>query len=276
MDIYRMWKSTSTIRSVFAHGVLVSIISVSSFVRAEEGTPGPDEKPTGQSADKPVPDQPAKEKSLLDKLSDELLKEIDDTPGFESGKPKDGADKMDRAVKGMRSAGDKLDEGMTADETQKIQKQVIQDLEDIINQLENPPPSQGGGEGGGGSNGGRSGRSSRGGGGSSLRRSSMQRGGQQGTAAGQAQKQAGIADEQRGGTTSENATDSSKQSQSDRKAAEEAARRRKLEMDIWGHLPPHVREELLNTYGERMLPKYEHLVKQFYEALSTQGDTKKK
>ena len=104
----------------------------------------------------------------------------------------------------------------------------------------------------------------------------MQRGGQQGTAAGQAQKQAGIADEQRGGTTSENATDSSKQSQSDRKAAEEAARRRKLEMDIWGHLPPHVREELLNTYGERMLPKYEHLVKQFYEALSTQGDTKKK
>ena len=47
-------------------------------------------------------------------------------------------------------------------------------------------------------------------------------------------------------------------------------------MDIWGHLPPHVREELLNTYGEKMLPKYEHLVKQFYEALSTQGDPKKK
>jgi acyl-CoA reductase-like NAD-dependent aldehyde dehydrogenase len=70
--------------------------------------------------------------------------------------------------------------------------------------------------------------------------------------------------------------DSSKQSQQDRKEAEEAARRRKLEMDVWGHLPPHVREELLNTYGERMLPKYEHLVKRFYEALSTQSDSKTK
>ena len=77
-------------------------------------------------------------------------------------------------------------------------------------------------------------------------------------------------------TASENGVDSSKQSQQDRKEAEETARRRKLEMDVWGHLPPHVREELLNTYGERMLPKYEHLVKRFYEALSTQGESKTK
>jgi hypothetical protein len=47
-------------------------------------------------------------------------------------------------------------------------------------------------------------------------------------------------------------------------------------MDIWGHLPPQLREELLSTYGDRMLPKYEQLVNQFYEALSNQGDSKKK
>ena len=92
----------------------------------------------------------------------------------------------------------------------------------------------------------------------------------------QGQASSGSTEEQDGGETSENGTDSSPKSQVDRKAAEEAARRRKLEMDVWGHLPLHVREELLNTYGERMLPKYEHLVKQFYEALSTQGDPKKK
>jgi hypothetical protein len=53
----------------------------------------------------------------------------------------------------------------------------------------------------------------------------------------------------------------------------EAARKKKLEMDVWGHLPPHLREQLLNTYGERMLPKYENLVKKFYESLSEQKQT---
>ena len=93
---------------------------------------------------------------------------------------------------------------------------------------------------------------------------------------GQAQQKPENEQDQGAGMSSENPTDSSKQSQAERKAAEEAKRRQKLEMDIWGHLPPHVREELLNTYGERMLPKYEQMVKQFYEALSTQGDSKKK
>ena len=58
------------------------------------------------------------------------------------------------------------------------------------------------------------------------------------------------------------------------KAAAEAARKKKLEIDVWGHLPPHLRDQLLNTYGERMLPKYEQLVKQFYEALSEQNEAK--
>ena len=100
--------------------------------------------------------------------------------------------------------------------------------------------------------------------------------GSKGKSSGKAQQKPGDAQELAGGTSSEDGVDSSKMSQADRKAAEEAARKQKLEMDVWGHLPQHVREELLNTYGERMLPKYEHLVKQFYEALSTQGETKKK
>jgi hypothetical protein len=95
-------------------------------------------------------------------------------------------------------------------------------------------------------------------------------------AGGQAQQSPGIPQNEKGETANENGTDSSKQSHADRKAAEDSKRRQKLEMDIWGHLPPHVREELLNTYGEKMLPKYEQMVKQFYEALSTQGDSKKK
>jgi len=78
---------------------------------------------------------------------------------------------------------------------------------------------------------------------------------------------------QSGGQEKKVAEGSEERSESERKAAEEAARKKKLEMDVWGHLPPHLRDQLLNTYGERMLPKYQHLVKQFYEALSEQADT---
>ncbi len=255
------------------------------------GQEAPPEKPNEEKPVEESKQETPKEKSLLDRLGEELLKEIDDAPGGNPDQPKDKTDKMDRAVKGMRQAGEKLDEGVTAEETQKIQQQVIKDLEDIINQLQNPPPSQGGGGGGGGSSGGGGGGagsnssgSRRGGngssssrrGGSPLRRSSQQQKGGEGMAKGNPQQIPGMPQDQDGESASENGMDSSKQSQGDRKAEEEAKRRQKLEMDIWGHLPPHVREELLNTYRERMLPKYEHMVKQFYEALSTQSDPKKK
>ena len=253
---------------------------MSAIVKADDST-APTSKPTEQTS-KPDPDKKPQERSLLQKLGDDLLQPVDDTPGASSAPTKaDNVDKMDRTVKGMRTAGGKLDEGLTTEETQKIQKQVIKDLEDIINQLENPPPNPnpngGGGGGAGGGGGGNSSRNRRGGGGSSQSQSGRsQKSGRRGTSAGQQQQNPENSDEKSGGQQSEHAKDSSAKSQTERKAAEEAARRRKLEMDIWGHLPVHLREELLSTYGERMLPKYEQMVKQFYESLSTQSDPKKK
>lgn len=225
------------------------------------------------------PTEKPKERSLLEKLGDELLREVDDTPGAKPEQVDEKVDKMDRAVKGMRTAGTKLEDGLTAGETQAVQKQVIKDLEDIINQLENPPPPNpngggggggGGGSGGGGGTTGRGGR--RGGRGSSMRMRSPQHAG---GSAGQQPQGAAPSGEAAGAQIGANGTDSSKMTQAQKQAAEEAARRRKLEMDIWGHLPAHLREELLSTYGDRMLPKYEQMVKQFYEVLSVQGDSKK-
>lgn len=264
-------------RSLFHCIAMIFALSVSPSVWGDDAKPASAEKE--KSAEKttkePVAEEKPKERSVLEKLGDELLKEVDDTPGADPNKPGDGSDKMERAVKGMRSAGGKLDEGITAGETQKIQKQVIKDLEDLIDQLENPPPDQGGGGGGGGggSGGGSSSSRNRGGGGSSSQRMRRPQGaGSRGMGSKQQQTNA----EQKSGEHENSAgTESSKQTREDRKAAEEAERRRKLEMDVWGHLPAHLREELLSTYGNRMLPKYEQLVKQFYEALSTQGDSKK-
>jgi hypothetical protein len=250
------------------------------LVASDEAT---NEKTAKKQASEPAEEQKTKERSLLEKLGDQLLggNEAEDAQEAEN----ENNMKIDRAVKGMRDAGEKLDEGRTAEETQKIQKQVIKDLDDIINQLENPPPSQGGGGGGGGGGesggggGGRSGasgRNRRSGGGASLRISRPQGREGRGTASGKNRKNSAKTDNKTAEQASENASDSSMDSPAARKVAEEAARRRKLDMDVWGHLPPHVREELLNTYGDRMLPKYEQMVKQFYEALSTQGESKKK
>lgn len=38
--------------------------------------------------------------------------------------------------------------------------------------------------------------------------------------------------------------------------------------DAWGHLPPAMRQRLLNIYTEKFLPQYEDQVRRYYEALA--------
>lgn len=200
--------------------------------------------------------------SILDKVSKELFKDLD-----EGVAEKEKENKLDRITKGMRNAGEKLDGDETGEETRAVQKQVIKDLDDLINQLQNPPPSGGGGGGGGGASS-RAGKSGQG------QMQKMQAKGQLGKSE-QAKGQMGSQSAQlnkSGGKDRKDAQGSDERTDSERKAAEEEARKKKLEMDVWGHLPPHMREQLLNTYGERMLPKYQQLVKQFYESLSEQSN----
>ncbi len=51
----------------------------------------------------------------------------------------------------------------------------------------------------------------------------------------------------------------------------ELARRERLVKDVWGHLPPAMREKLLNIYSEKYLPKYDTLIRRYFEALAEQG-----
>lgn len=41
-----------------------------------------------------------------------------------------------------------------------------------------------------------------------------------------------------------------------------------LEQNIWGHLPPALRDELLSGYADRMLPGYEDLIQNYYQRLA--------
>ena len=49
------------------------------------------------------------------------------------------------------------------------------------------------------------------------------------------------------------------------------ATRNQLITEIWGHLPPALRQQLLNIREEKYLPKYGDLVRQYFEALAEQG-----
>jgi hypothetical protein len=75
------------------------------------------------------------------------------------------------------------------------------------------------------------------------------------------------------GTTSDNPTDS--EATAGRKAASrEELMRQSLQTDVWGHLPPQVRQQLLNGLNERMLPGYEALIRQFYSTLAEGAKTR--
>ena len=47
--------------------------------------------------------------------------------------------------------------------------------------------------------------------------------------------------------------------------------RRRMEVDVWGHLPEHMRDRLMNAYGERVVPQYEDLIQRFYRSLAESG-----
>ena len=57
-------------------------------------------------------------------------------------------------------------------------------------------------------------------------------------------------------------------------ACREELMRQSLQTDVWGHLPPQVRQQLLNGLNERMLPGYEALIRQFYSTLAEGAKTR--
>ncbi len=59
----------------------------------------------------------------------------------------------------------------------------------------------------------------------------------------------------------------------------EAARlrqHRRLVKEVWGHLPPTLRQKMMNAYDEKTLPKYSDLVRRYYEALAEPRDSRSK
>lgn len=211
-----------------------------------------DDVPIPEAAEEvPQADQPPAEKST----DDELLKSLDD-------ESKDfieqALDHLQHAFDGMQTARRRIADEDTGAETQKTQERVVKDLEELLalvkkQQSHGQRPQQSQDKNKGQPQPERQ----------QLpkEQSDPQNSGQKKSS----ENQKGSPDERR---KEGNATDSQERTDAARAAAAEQARRRQAIKDVWGHLPPHVREAMLNSVSEKYLPKYEDLVKKYYEDLA--------
>lgn len=231
--------------------------------------PSVDEKP------KPAPDQPAAPtdgakkqdakkpsppKSTTD--DDEFLKGL--VPDLPTGDPKaKGAsqDELDRAIASMREAGRKINAGDVSDETQEIQKAVLDEIDKLIEKLKNQPPPPKSKDPNDNSNPQQNQQQNR------QPRNQQQRPKNQ-----QQQPQQQGQDQQPNQSSGEQKSKAAESEEENQRKVREAraadARRHALINEVWGHLPPNVRERLLNVGSEKMLPKYEDMIRRYYESLA--------
>jgi len=209
--------------------------------------------------DKPLPekktDAPVEKKKPS--LDEDLLKALD--PNAE--KEETDVDRLERAIKGMREAQKRIESQDTGTQTRETQEQVVRDLDkliDLIRQQLQQAQQQ-----------------------SQKQKQKQQKDKQKPLAKVELDPQNSQKQQQKQGEpkSGQSGTDKSKQS-TDRTAAdkareEEAARREKLIKDVWGHLPPALREELNNAYKENYLPKYEDQVRKYYESLAEKNKKNK-
>jgi hypothetical protein len=174
----------------------------------------------------------------------------------------DEIDRLERAIEGMRQAQKRISAADTSGETQKIQQQVVHDLESILSLLKKQQQRQ-------------------------KRQSQNQKQDQNQSQSERQKMQKGQTDPQnssskknpeksgdpRDGRRNEGKSADSEERTDPARAAAEKARRAQMIKDVWGHLPPHVREAMLNSVSEKYLPKYEDLVKKYYETLAQKTTT---
>ncbi len=171
------------------------------------------------------------------------------------------ADELDEAVTTMREVSQRLDQLNLSDDTEQLQAGIVSNIDALIEKLKNlPPPSSS----------------------NSSDDSDQDQSDSDATSQGQkkgAQSKPQRAPQQTAGADSTTGSDPKPQTgkagesteQNLRQARERAAalaRRRALIDEVWGHLPPAMRERLLNVGSEKLLPKYEDQIRRYYEALA--------
>ena len=210
-------------------------------------------------ATKPKPSAEQKATDLDRELLDDLVPDLDlSLPGDEDMPDREDGplpDELDRAVRNMRDISSRLGQRDVSEETTKLQTSVLSDIDALIERLKNQPPPQQS------PNQSPSNDSSNQQPQQQQNRQQQQQQDQTGTQQQGTQPQAG----QSPGKSAESETEQ----QREKHEAESALNiRRALINEVWGHLPPSVREKLLNVPSEKLLPQYDNLIRRYYESLA--------
>jgi hypothetical protein len=226
--------------------LFLSIVCGSLLLAAPESDNDADQTTEEQTKHDPEPIPAPVDDELVKPASPENVHDADDA-----------IDRLERAIEGMRGAQKRIRAADTGGETQKIQEQVVKDLQDILAMLkkqQNRQQSQSQNQ---------------------KRDQNQQQSERQKLQQDQTdpqnsgtQKNADKSANSRDGHRNDGKSADSQERTDPARAAAEQARRAQLIKDVWGHLPPHVREAMLNSVSEKYLPKYEELVKKYYEALA--------
>jgi hypothetical protein len=193
--------------------------------RAPRGMPGEEKEGKDQA---PAPAKPGEPKPQdLTGKSKDLDEHLEELTGRKRKKKdqdeQEGSGPLSKVIKEMREVEQRLGKPDTGEETRKKQTEIVKNLEQLIEQLRNSSSQSRG-----------------------LRIRMVRQAGQQ---PGQPQ----------GGTTGANAggVGPSKPARPDGKHANVG------DKDIWGHLPPELRQEMDNIAKEGMLPTKEELIRRY-------------
>ncbi len=245
--------------------LVVAIVAGTQLADTYSADPPPGTPESGTEgttdAEAPTVDRPKKTVDLLDR---ELLREL--VPELPLDAPEDSTeskaslpDELDRAVTSMRDVTERLDRKDVSEETSQLQASILDNIDTLIERLKNQPPPQ-----------------------SSPSPSDQSNPDQQNQnrnqQSGSPQNQEQIADSAskpkagNGSKTQSQAEKSEESSKTNPREAQERAaalaRRRALVNEVWGHLPPAIRERLLNVQSEKLLPGYEAMIRRYYESLA--------
>ncbi|QDU07855.1 hypothetical protein [Gimesia aquarii] len=146
-------------------------------------------------------------------------------------------------IEEMKRAGKLLQDQQTGQQTQKIQQQVVENIQKLIHEIESASKV-------------------------SLQQSNPKQDQPQNTKQKTQQQKDGMGQKKIPQPSQGPARQSSERQEKGLVTPGSLTKSNGHIKDTWGHLPPAVRQQLLNVYTEKFLPKYEEQVRRYYEALA--------
>jgi len=217
----------------------------------ERTTESPGAKPAGLRDAKEGRDAKNKRNSPdsdADALDRELLKGLDDGEDLGADGEQNPLARLNQEMRRLEAL---IAQQNSGDDTRQLQTQVVRDLEELIRQARKKSKQGNSSSGKGGTG--------KGGQQASKRRDASQPGKQ----------------------SKQNQSSDTAARQSSKRTHDQAAQKpdmadmRELLKGVWGQLPERQREQMLQSYEEQFLPKYEQMISDYFRSIAEEGERKR-